>query len=296
MKTGFIGAGKVGCSLGKFFCVHGLVVTGYVSRHQETAQEAARFTDSKACENLQELIQISDALFLTVPDDAILDVCRQLSDMDLSGKQIIHCSGSLTAREVLYPAKEKGAEIYSIHPLFPVSDRYTVYRELGDAFFCLEGEGPHLQWWAQQISDMGPHVKIIPSESKTRYHAACAISSNLVCALVDESLGLLKSCGFSEDDALSALAPLLSSNMDHIIENGPLHALTGPVERCDTETVRRHLTCLKEGASGQKPELSEDVSLYDLYRITSGHLSFMAAKKHPDKDYSKMKRILEGEE
>ena len=44
MKTGFIGAGKVGFSLGKMFAESGLPLTGYYSRQREAAQEAAAFT------------------------------------------------------------------------------------------------------------------------------------------------------------------------------------------------------------------------------------------------------------
>ena len=43
MKTGFIGAGKVGFSLGKMFAESGLPLTGYYSRQREAAQEAAAF-------------------------------------------------------------------------------------------------------------------------------------------------------------------------------------------------------------------------------------------------------------
>ena len=41
MKTGFIGAGKVGFTLGKFFAENNIQVTGYYSRRRESAKEAA---------------------------------------------------------------------------------------------------------------------------------------------------------------------------------------------------------------------------------------------------------------
>lgn len=59
MKTGFIGAGKVGCSLGRYFTEKGrglgLSVEGYFSRSVESAKEAARFTDSKPYESIEGL-------------------------------------------------------------------------------------------------------------------------------------------------------------------------------------------------------------------------------------------------
>ena len=41
LKIGFIGAGKVGFSLGKLFCENGIHVTGYYNWHVEAAKEAA---------------------------------------------------------------------------------------------------------------------------------------------------------------------------------------------------------------------------------------------------------------
>ena len=78
MKTGFIGAGKVGFTLGKFFCSKGstdctessnsIKVTGYYSRNTQSAEEAAKFTGTKAFTDIGALIEASDVLFLTVPD------------------------------------------------------------------------------------------------------------------------------------------------------------------------------------------------------------------------------------
>jgi predicted dinucleotide-binding enzyme len=47
MKIGFIGAGKVGFSLGKYFCEHGLDVIGYFSRNPQSALQAAEFTGTR---------------------------------------------------------------------------------------------------------------------------------------------------------------------------------------------------------------------------------------------------------
>ena len=44
MTIGFIGAGKVGCTLGKYFSTHGAAVTGYYDRNTQAAKEAAQFT------------------------------------------------------------------------------------------------------------------------------------------------------------------------------------------------------------------------------------------------------------
>ena len=142
MKIGLIGAGKVGFTLGKFFAQGGVPVTGYWSRRRESAREAALFTGTKQYDSLKALVQDSDALFLTVPDGVISSVFQQLRKLDISGKQICHCSGVMTAGEAFPGIGSTGACGYSIHPLFPVSSKYEAYRELAGAFFAWKAAVP----------------------------------------------------------------------------------------------------------------------------------------------------------
>lgn len=280
MKIGFIGAGKAGFSLGRFFAEGGVGLTGYYSRHPDAAREAAQFTGSRFYPTLDELAKDSDALLLTVPDGAITPVYHQLAQCEITGKQICHCSGAMTAGEAFPDIGLTGAYGYSIHPLFPFSDRLECYRELPGAFFCLEGSGPHLADWQALLHSLGARAQTIQPEAKARYHAACAISSNLACALVQESLELLAGCGFSPEAALQALAPLARSNLEHILREGPARALTGPVERNDAGTVEKHLACL--------PGPEE----HALYRAASRKLVELARRKHPETDYTALETLL----
>lgn len=83
MLAGFVGAGKVGFSLGKFMTENGIQVTGYYSRHRESAEEAALFTGSKAYYELEELVRERDAVFLTVPDEAISSTYDKIKAFDM---------------------------------------------------------------------------------------------------------------------------------------------------------------------------------------------------------------------
>lgn len=281
MKIGFIGAGKVGFSLGKFFAQGNIPLTGFYSRRRESALEAALFTGTRAYDRLDDLIYDSDAIFLTVPDEKILPMYQFMREFRISEKIICHCSGAMTVKEAFPDIAVHGAYGYSIHPLFPISDKFNSYREMEGAFFCLEGDGPHIEAWKKLLTGLGVHVQIIPSDKKALYHAACAISSNLVCALVYEGIDLLKTCGFSDENAFMAISPLIRSNFKHILEDGPVKALTGPVERGDILTIEKHLACLSDG------------TVRELYRTASKKLTEIAALKNPDRDYRSLEELLE---
>ena len=68
MKTGIIGAGRVGCSLGKYFRSKNADLVGYYDTNTAAAEEAAAFTQTAGFDQVQQLVRESDILFITTPD------------------------------------------------------------------------------------------------------------------------------------------------------------------------------------------------------------------------------------
>lgn len=279
MKIGMIGAGKVGFSLGKFFAQSGVSLTGYYSRNPKSAQKAAEFTDSNDYRSIQALVEDSDAIFITVPDTAISSVYREVSRFEITNKYLCHCSGALAVKEAFPDIEKTGAYGVSIHPLFPISSKLESYKELSDAFFCLEGDAQAVERFSAMLRKTGASVQKISNENKVRYHAACVTASNFMCALMQKSEELLLSCGFTSEGAREALAPLMRSNLEHLLKNGAEASLTGPIERGDEATVKKHLQAL----SGEEAEL---------YRCLSAVLLEIAKRKHPQADYRRLEELL----
>ena len=282
MKIGFTGAGKVGFNLGKYFSEKGVQVTGYYSRHQESAKEAADFTNTKCYDTLEELVLESDAIFLTVPDSVISSVYEEISSFSISGKQIIHCSGAMTAAMAFPGIADTGAAGFAIHPLFPFSDKYSAYKDLAGVFFCLE-KRDGVQFWVDFLQNLGLKTKVLEESQKANYHLACSIASNLVCGLYEMSKRHLENAGFDKDEAIEAVAPLARANLENILKKGPAQALSGPVERNDAETLQKHMAFLTdEGEIG-------------IYKNLSLILTDLAKEKHPENDYKNICQLLEND-
>ena len=139
MKIGFIGAGKVGFSLGRYFMERNVCVSGYYSRNLDSSKEAAIFTKTKYYEKLEELIRESDTLFLTVPDGCIHEVYSKIIQSDVEGKCIVHCSGAISSMS-FSGISQKGARCCSVHPICAVSNKLTGCQELSKAYFTIEGQ------------------------------------------------------------------------------------------------------------------------------------------------------------
>ncbi|NLD18902.1 MAG: DUF2520 domain-containing protein [Clostridiales bacterium] len=277
MKTGFIGAGKAGTSLGIYFKSKEIPIAGYYSKSIESSKQAADFTKSTAFSDLEELIAKSDMIFITTPDRTIGQVAQTLSEnsskYDLNGKHLCHLSGSLSSESLLC-ASDKCA---SAHPMIAISSRKT---DLSEAPFTIEGQPETVSILKSMLTKCGNIVTLIETDKKGSYHCAASIASNLMVALAELSINKLQECGFSRQGALHLLTPLMKSNIDAVCEKGTEQALTGPIERGDEQTIRTHL----EGLEGNSKEI---------YRLLSLELVDIAREKNKNRNYSELQELLE---
>lgn len=95
---------------------------------------------------------------------------------------------------------------------------------------------------------------------------------------------LLEDCGFTRAEAVRATGQLVMRNIENVLEAGCDGALTGPIERNDIETVKKHIACMQN-------DDSDDVSLY---KMLGTKLVNIAEKKNPDKEYTQMMELLRG--
>lgn len=288
MRAGFIGAGKVGFTLGKYLAMHGIEISGYYSRTPVSAKEAAEFTQSRYYTSIEEITKDSDTLFLTVPDGAIGEIWDDMRNLPIKNKNICHCSGSIPST-VFFDAENRGAYRYSIHPLYAISSKATSYLDLGKACFTIEGSDAHLAELKALFSEMGNTVVAISPDSKALYHAAAVMVSNQIVALADMGTALLVKCGFSEAAAAEALSPLLLGNAQSVAEKGAVNALTGPIERGDAQTVSKHLQEIRKFAA----ESTVGQDILTAYTALSKQLIRIAQQKHPQKDYKHLEKELE---
>lgn len=283
VKTGLIGAGRVGCSLGKYLAEKGKTVTGFYSKSFESATEAAEFTSTDslsvmAFHDMEELVALSDTLIITTPDDEIGKVWDRMKEMSIDGRIICHVSGSLSS-DVFTGIDKKQAYGASIHPLLAFRDKYSSYEQLHNGFFTLEGDDTALRSMETLLQELGNPYRVIERKAKAAYHCAASILSNDVLALLEVGYGLLQECGFTEKEARESTASLIRGNVENVLENGTLSSMTGPIVRGDVSTVEKHLQVLK----GEEREI---------YLLLGKRLLRMAAINNPQKNYGKMEKLF----
>jgi predicted short-subunit dehydrogenase-like oxidoreductase (DUF2520 family) len=190
----------------------------------------------------------ANIVILAVPDAALPEVAYDLTMMGPAppGCVALHLSGALST-EVLAPLHGAGYAIGSMHPLVAVADPWLAGERLFGAAFAIGGEPAAVAAARRAVSALDGLPLVIPQQLRPLYHAAAVVASNYLVAITGLATRLLHEAGVPEDDALPALLPLLRGTLDNIEQLGVLAALTGPIARGDTDTIRLHLARLSAG-------------------------------------------------
>lgn len=276
MKTGFIGAGKVGCSLGKYLSQK-YEISGFFSRNSVSAEKASEIAGGNAFESPAQLAENSDIIFLTVPDGLIAETWEKYKEL-FCGKIICHCSGALSS-EIFEDSQVYNVKTCSVHMFQAVSDKENSWKLLKNSVFTVEGNAR--QTLKNMLVSLGNEVQEIDADKKTLYHLSAVFSSNLVTGLLYSAEKMLEQCGFSEQTAEKAICSIALGNISNINKQGIVNSLTGCVERNDIETLVRHLAELKKSDRER-----------EIYRLISKSLTEIAEQKHPETSFEKMKKEL----
>jgi predicted short-subunit dehydrogenase-like oxidoreductase (DUF2520 family) len=181
-------------------------------------------------------------LFLAVPDGAVSEMAARIAGMGPPGElSVVHLSGAL-GLEALGALEDNPRG--SFHPLqsFPTPRDPSSFRGIT---IGVDATTPALRRRLARLArDLGARPKHVPDRERVRYHAAAVFASNFVDVVVAEAVRMLQQIGWTEEEATTALLPLVEGAVANIRRRGPVGALTGPIRRGDAETVGRHLAAV----------------------------------------------------
>lgn len=247
-RIGFIGAGTVGTALAVRLSGKGYPVVAASSRTEASAQRLAEAVPGcKAYDSAQEVVDNSQIVFITTPDDAIAGVVTGLQWH--RGQGVLHCSGA-DSSQILESAKSFGAYVGGFHPLQTFANVDHAIENIPGSTFAIEAEEPLLSTLKEMAADLGGEWVRLSAGDKVLYHAAAVIACNYLVTLVKLATDLWQNFGASPQQATKALLPLLRGTLNNIDNVGIPDCLTGPIARGDSGTVAKHIAALEQSAPG----------------------------------------------
>jgi len=278
MNIGFIGAGKVATAFGRYLRANGVAISGYYDRHADKVTHACHGTRSRICRDAGEVASISDMVLITTRDDQIQGVCADLCRQRAIGAHHLvgHMSGA-HASSILAAAAQRGAAVFSLHPLQAFARAEKALEDLPHTYFSLEGSDARIRSVEKILEKTGNrHFRIRP-EDKRLYHLAACIFSNYLVTLMAHGMAALELSGIRPREGFQAMLPLIQGTLANIAQVGPALALTGPIARGDVTTVTHHMQAIS------RPDLAALKAFYAYMGENTLDLAAQGVLKDQDK-------------
>lgn len=259
-KALIIGYGKLGSHL-------------YYALKRSRKIKVTGIIKSERTRSYASLVKHSDIIFICVQDSKIKNVVKNLlgKEFDLKDKYIFHTSGSLTSDELL-PLEKKGSFTASFHPVQTFESRAKKHEgRFKGIYTAIEGQPKGVEKAATISKLLGSYSFIIDKESKVYHHICCVMASGFLAAIARgiEKLGAkkIRINGFKNLSFFNIYMPLASQTLSNIASKGAVKSLSGPAERNDISTIKKHLNSLNKAPA-------DILGLYILLGIETAKLAF----------------------
>jgi predicted short-subunit dehydrogenase-like oxidoreductase (DUF2520 family) len=253
MLFNIIGAGRLGASLASALIQHANGQLGAIcNQHLASAQhQVTQLSSGIAVASVAALPEAA-ITFITTTDDQLESVVHALlRDAALKpGDMIVHCSGVYSS-ELLYPLREKGCFVASIHPLKSFHSTVPDPGAFNGCDCVVEGDENLANFLSTLFGQLGAKVISLRAEKKPVYHAAATLASNYLVSLANLATQLFREAGIDAVHAKHLCEHLMESSLHNLkVSDNVSLALTGPLMRGDLQTILLHLKAIED------PEIS----------------------------------------
>ena len=288
----FIGAGRVAHTLIPLFIEKNYSVGGLISRNIKSASSLAKQNKiSFYSDKISKIAKNFRIFFIVVPDNEISGVAKKLAFLNLDFKNclFIHTSGSESS-ETLGAVEKKGGITASFHIMQTFHSLKKT--DIKDCFAAVETYYPQAERFLFSVSrSFDLNVFTLNKEAKVYYHLTGVFISNFLNANFFSAEELMDKIGLKNKNRFRIFEPIINRTLSNINDSGAGGSLTGPVQRGDYVTIRKHITALKKLKSADKKLLLQSYTLQSLILLE-------VVKKQQKKlspGQKELKRILERE-
>ena len=110
--------------------------------------------------------------------------------------------------------------------------------------FAVEAEGLLLENLKTIVQTLGAQHIRIAQHNRALYHASGVMVSGHVVGLINSTLELWQHMGFSREDSIDAIMPLIFSTIRNVLNQGVESSITGPMGRGDVTILENHVYAL----------------------------------------------------
>ena len=249
-----IGAGKIAYSLVNALVKNDYKVKLIISNNFKSAQNLAkRFSISNFSDNITNLITSTTVIFFSVPDNQIKVTADKIANLksNVGNSLFIHLSGAENISK-LNSLNKAGALTASFHIMQTFPSKRIV--KIENCYASIETENKSAERFLFKLAE---NLKLKPfklsSNDKIRYHLAGVFASNFLVGNIfnSEKIFDIRKNNIKYNN-FNFLSPIIKSTIKNIDKLGSSRALSGPIERGDLVTVKKHINALKRRSNNDE--------------------------------------------
>lgn len=243
-SIGIIGYGSLGASLAHALQNAGLL--SWICVRNEYRRLQAQSLSVPIFNSIDALPVHDCSIILAVPDSSIYEIAQQVHRLH-AGKgcnALMHCSGSLGT--AVLRGGDEAIRLIAFHPFQTI----TTHEDLPHTPWGIECEASDYAEVAALVEVMhGIPYALSPKVivNKALYHATAVASSNLLQMLISLTATMAEEAGISPEVFLPRIQTTTVNRAHVSLANNQsaLEDLTGPLIRCDIQTIQANRKALR---------------------------------------------------
>ena len=248
-KIYFVGAGKVGTTLAGL--LHGAKFhVKYIYEQNVDFRKLLKVhlpdTFIPNIINPNDLEE-SDVIFLTVNDEQIQLMAKELASVEIDWKHkiVLHAAGIRSSHD-LNSLKNLGAETGSLHPLQSFNKKFLPQETLNNVYFIFEGTKNAESFCREMVAFLKGNFFKINANKKTNYHLGAVVYSNFLTALLQFGEMIFLKAGINNTESKRMIRPIVYRIIENYFNFGAKKSITGPLVRGDIETIEKHIQIMQD--------------------------------------------------
>ncbi|MCB0879016.1 MAG: DUF2520 domain-containing protein [Thermoleophilia bacterium] len=281
LRFGIVGAGRLGCVVGRALQRQGLEVVHASSASAEGRERASKLLEVPVHEDPVAVTQQVDCVLLCVPDHAMAEVVARVATQrpdDASPIRLrVVSMSAFGGLALLDPLVDAGHEVAVLHPMASINDDDAVLSGAGAA---VGSANDAMRTMAHALAHaLELHPFDLADEAWALHAAACTFAANGATALMSAIEDLAAEAGEHPEMARAAYGQLAMVAIDRAMRLGTVPALAGPILRGDAGAVAAQLTAVRGSASQTDALFIPIVATIANRAFTSGRIGMDAHRE-----------------
>lgn len=253
LRFGIIGAGRLGCTIGRALQQRGFDLVHVSSASPAGREQATRLLDVPAHDDPIAATLLVDCVLICVPDDAISEVVARITTRSADSSPVrlrIVGTSAYGGLQLLQPLADAGHEIGVLHPMASIATATEDSEVLAGAGAAVGASDDPMRTMLHALAHvLELHAIDLDDAAWPLHAAACTFAANGAAALVAATEDLAEEAGMHPDVARAAYGRLAIQTLDRAAHVGATAALTGPVLRGDAAAIAAQVSAVRHSTA-----------------------------------------------